>query len=87
MNRIYKFPLSHDAMQIVTLPDQAKVLHVGMQADRMQLWAEVDTDPNVPKVQRKILVIGTGWPLPNVNLRHISTVIDGPDVWHVFEEV
>jgi hypothetical protein len=87
MKRIYKFPLSGDAMQIVMLPDQAKILHLGLQADRMQLWAEVCTDADVPMVQRKIWAIGTGWPLPDVNLRHISTAIDGPNVWHVFEEV
>ena len=87
MKRIYKFPVSGDAMQIVTLPDQAKILHVGMQGDRMQLWAEVCTDTDVLMVPRNIWVIGTGWPLPDVNLRHISTVIDGLNVWHVFEEV
>lgn len=70
------------------LPSGAKIVSIGYQTHGGQpalfLWAEVDT--NKPPEKRRFLLIGTGQELlQEKRYRHVSTLHDGPFVWHVFE--
>lgn len=87
MNRaIFKYPLDVTDEQTVNLPFGAKVVHVGMQNDKMYLWAEVDpkSKDDTPVTFR---IFGTGHPMPEANIQHVGTVFDGPFVWHVYQSL
>lgn len=63
-----------------------KILAVGMQQGKIQLWVREWTQG--PLVDVEFLVAGTGWELPGGELMYLgSTGIDnGSDfVWHVFQ--
>lgn len=65
------------------MPEGAKILSVGNQRGNLCLWAMVD--PTNPGVFRIFEMIGTGYPLSDVGLQFIGTVVIEPFVWHVFE--
>jgi len=84
MSVIYKYPIpSPDAM--VALPIGAEVLHVAVQGTQLCLWARVF--PENKSVQRRFVTLGTGHTIPDEegHLVHLTTFLDGPFVWHVFE--
>ena len=82
MKTIYKYPLtSRDCT--LTLPAGAEILTVKLQNDIPTLWAIVDTDEDL-NFSRHICIVGTGWGLGD-NMEYITTYLDGPFVWHVFE--
>lgn len=84
MRAVWKFPLSHAAVQDVQMPKGAQILHVGLQGDRICIWAGVD--PVLHDMQpRRIQVVGTGHEELPGNVWHLGTVQQGPYVWHVFE--
>ena len=69
----------------VSMPALAEILHCDMKNAYPTLWALVNPDVDVMQ-ERSILMLETGHETPsNRNLRHISTVLDGPFVWHFFE--
>lgn len=84
MRTIYKYRLSITDYQTVAMPEAAKILCAMVQDDQLCLWAEVWSG-NETEV-RKIHIIGTGNPMPQVKLIHIDSVIMPPFVWHVYEE-
>jgi hypothetical protein len=65
-------------------------LHADVQNGTVCIWGFVDTEEKQKEV-RKLLVIGTGHPIPDDvadGLKHISTTLGMPPlVWHVFEFV
>ena len=88
MKTIYKYQLTAGAP--LKMPYGAKILHVGEQAlgaHRLGLfvWAQVDT--KLPLVERRIEVVGTGWPDRDGGAgKHVGTVICRDAlVWHVFD--
>lgn len=94
--QIWKFPLLVKDMQVIEMPEGAKVLTVQYQ-DRgwpgirsiegpLMVWAEVKIDR--PKVQRKFWVKGTGEVLGPVRYRHYVGTVQTPTgfVWHVYDE-
>lgn len=87
---IYKYPgLSSDKggdRQSLNLPDGARVLHCDYQYDALTLWALVD--PNAIPSPRHFRVFGTGWEMgrDTKSLAYVSTVFQGPYVWHIFED-
>ena len=83
MSTIWKFELEI-TVQNITIPTGAEILSVANQHGTICLWAFVE--PNNPKIERVIEVVGTGWMLePMKKRKFIGTVLDGSFVWHVFE--
>lgn len=88
MKTIYKYPLEITDMQLVQMPSCSNILCVQLQGDSLCLWAEVCTDE--PTRGYTIEIIGTGnpmMPIGFVTRRYISTVQQGPLVWHIFERI
>lgn len=82
MRTIWKFPLELTAEQAIEIPVTYEVLTVQVQNGEIVAWAIVDTADE--RVKQRIVIVGTGHPLPdNIDL-HIGTVQIGPYVWHVF---
>ncbi len=88
MSAMWKFDLPVDDSQLVEMPADAELLHVGAQqplvSDVIQLWARVDQF--VLHVQRRILIRGTGHQI-DPDVPYVGTVIvaNGQLVWHVFD--
>lgn len=71
-----------------------KILHVGVQRDKIKVWAEVDTD--APQRKFSVLPIGTGWDLsasttaPSIldSHKYLGTIMFADDcdylVFHVY---
>ncbi len=83
--KIYKYEIKLDDDQTISLPTGAKILTVQIQGRIPYIWAMFDE--NLGGLEpRKISVIGTGNPMPEVG-RYIGTfqMLEGMLVWHVFE--
>lgn len=79
---VYKYPAPIGEVQ---LPDIATIVHVGMQNGVITVWAEVPLFPPTPAwEQRSYKIYGTGQPIPD-NAVHVTTLFDGPFVWHLYE--
>lgn len=86
MMRIFKYPLINIESQEVKHPANWRPLHVGMQSGRITIWAEVDPDENEEEEEKSvILIIPTGGTVPP-DIRYLGTALDGPYVWHVYED-
>ena len=86
MSRIYKYPLQLTKIQEIEMPRGAQVIHVGVQANTICLWAIVDTA--CPVERRSFAILATGHLNFNPEImRHLGSVImnEGALVWHVFE--
>ena len=96
MRTIHKYRLDIQDMQMVVMPEGAKVLHVDVQGEPgplgmrcegyLCLWAEVDT--LAPKVDRMVYITGTGHPIIHVDpeVQHVGSALmfGGQLVWHVY---
>lgn len=89
MKKIYKYPLEITDTQFVELPLGAKILTVQIQGNQLCLWAMVNALPEAIKKNRRIVIIGPGYPVPTGELEYISTfqVMDGSLIFHVFENI
>jgi hypothetical protein len=85
--RIWKYTLDLADTQTVQIPEGAQILTAQFQGTQLCVWALVDCDPEIPKQNREIEIIGTGNPIIEAPRRYISTVQQVPFVWHVFERV
>lgn len=83
MKTIYKYRIERTDRQLITLPVDARIIHVGLQDNELHLWAEVSTEGM--SEQRTIYIRGTGHPLTGTEGRHLGTVMDGLFVWHIYE--
>jgi len=86
MKRVFKYPLEVDTQRII-MPRGAKLLTVQTQGSAPMLWALVDD--NAPMEDRAIIIVGTGWEVPEVqNLEYVGTfqVSGGLFVFHVFDQ-
>jgi hypothetical protein len=83
---IWKFPLEVTDSQMVSMPPETVILHVGVQRGTPCLWGLV-TRPEDDKIQREILTIGTGHPIASGKKRYLGTyqLMDGSLVFHIFE--
>jgi hypothetical protein len=80
---IWKFPLEvTQAVQKVSMPKGARILHAGLQDGKLAFWAEVVQ--SAEKETRRFLVVGTGWELPP-DRNYVGTVQAPPFVWHIYE--
>jgi len=83
MKKIYKYRLEYlETPQIVFMPKDATVRHVGQQEGFVVIWVELD--PHQTSEERTFLVAGTGYPIPD-NSRYCGTASINPFVWHVYE--
>jgi hypothetical protein len=88
MRTVYKFEIQPE--HTLRLPKGSGILSVGVQGDKMFLWALVDPRNEVVSEERRIEVYGTGHEIPNPgDLEFIGTLImyGGFLVFHVFERV
>jgi hypothetical protein len=70
--------------QVVLMPQNARILCVMNQQGSVTMWAEVDTTSVIKG--RVFQIVGTGIPMPEVELTYIGSVQQPPFVWHVYEE-
>lgn len=82
---IWKAPLKVLRRQTIEVPEDHTFIDLQMQDGVPTLWFRCD--PNSPKFEKTIHMVGTGWQLNdlgNNGTDHIGTVQDGPMVWHFF---
>jgi len=88
MKRIYKYRLSMDDDQQISIPRPAKVLSVIYQDRALVLYAIVEDGPGCNWEYEKITVFirGTGHPLGAAGSAHFVGTVATPQgfVWHVF---
>jgi hypothetical protein len=82
MKTIYKYPLTLSDNPISMIKG-AEILTVKLQNGTPTLWALVDTNEYLEE-SRLIVIRGTGHNIED-NAKHITTYMDDPFVWHVFE--
>ena len=91
MTTIWKYDLGVAMEQEIAMPEGSKILTVQMQKDRPRLWVAVN--PALPKVMRRIFMLGTGYELPgldklpSISLAYVGTFqVGGGDlVFHIFD--
>ena len=87
MRAIWKFELRSPGPgwgEAIEMPVGAIVRHVGMQAGRIHIWAEVETEANTEK--REFVVLATGQPVEQgFNHAFHGSIIHTPFVWHIYE--
>lgn len=83
---IHKFPLKIiEELQTITLPIGSRVLKADILLNVVNIW--VLKADNKEQIDRQFRVIPTGFRFDSKNLNYVSTVIDTPLVWHVFEYI
>lgn len=85
--KVFKYPLIQDptGLQIVEMPADAMMLHVGDQYGELYVWALVSE--HATKVNYKFFVIGTGLDMDHIemNVQCVGTAqMQNGLVWHVF---
>lgn len=83
MLTIYKYRLEEVPINTIMIPEDAKILHVGLQEDAPHIWVEVDTSKLLTK--RIFYTIGTGHAIPDTVSTHVGTWQHGSYVWHLYE--
>jgi hypothetical protein len=83
MLTIHKYEFEITDKTKLKMHEGAKILKIECQNQTPRLWAMVDD--SAPMVDYEFLVIGTGYAVPGVPLKHISTFQQQHFVWHVFE--
>lgn len=83
MKTVWKYQLViRDGLQHLSIPEGARIVHVGMQWDTPTFWLEVN--PEAALEFRTFQVYGTGHEIPNSNI-FIGTAVGNPFVWHIYE--
>lgn len=87
MNTVYKYPLDRIEHGPVTISfPEGSVVHIGRDPHgQWCAWVRI-YDLSGPIFSLRVCMIGTGHPLPHGTWLHVSTVADGPFVWHFFVE-
>ena len=89
MKTIHKYPIRTSDKQVVVTHKGFKPLYVNYDGkNRLCLWGVVNTDAK--EIQAHIYVVGTGNPLPDVEMDYVGSVKDtttNPEfafIWHIF---
>ena len=83
MKAVWKFKIDPDS-DYIDVPEDAQFMHVDYQGAELMVWALVSVE--VSLVQRKIIVVGTGFEITDPHLKsYIGTVRRNGLVLHVFE--
>ena len=85
MRTIYKYPLQIVDKQTVLMPKGAQIIAVMVQKEQLCVWAECN--PTGLVEPKTLWLIGTGNSMPTLYLFHLGSVLMGPFVWHVYEEL
>lgn len=84
--KIYKYAIVRKTEQDLEIPEDSILLDIQVQNGGIFAWFSVD--PDLPPTSLKILLVGTGFDVPEGygELQHLSTVqtSDGEYVWHLF---
>lgn len=81
---IRKYPLHIVDLDVIRMPENGRILCIGMQQGEPCIWVAVD--PEAPLVEREFLVVGTGHPVRDVGIGdYIGTFYVGSLDFHVFE--
>jgi len=85
MKTIYKYPVDNLGNITLLLPQNAEILTVQSQGERLCIWAIVDTEVLVSL--RKFCVRATGQPLDGKEGAYIGTfqLLGGEFIGHLFE--
>lgn len=93
MKTIHKYTLKIKKVNVIYLPEGARILHVGKQKHDICVWAEIDDDMLLHKNGHTFHAINTGKPFPKIAAGcmlsyHATVRFDDDDVIiHVYEEV
>ena len=83
MKTIHKYPLEISGRQEIRMPEDAEILHVGLDPNSSpHVWALVDTHAELQPM--KFFVVGTGQEMLPWAMQHVGSFNQGPFVWHVF---
>lgn len=85
MNAIWKFSLQIIGINLIKMPDPAKILSTDIQYGYIMIWVMVDTETKSSQ-KRKIVVHPTGNSPESIGGEFVGTVQEGGFVWHVFDE-
>lgn len=84
MKTILKFPITADNLEnIIEMPVNAKIVHVGYQDEILTMWAECDTES--AKERHKFDIFGTGQKIVPENAKHIHSWLESVFVWHLYD--
>lgn len=85
MATVWKYLLDQGALNTLTIPARATILHVAEQHSRITLWAEVD--PSAPTERRAFEIVGTGNPITSEHSHHVGSLLaqGGALVFHIYE--
>ncbi len=83
MRTIYKYEIKGGCS--IFLPRDARCVLLSDKDGSICAWFMHDKD--YPKIERRFVVLGTGFPV-NDNLEWLASMVsrDGYHVWHLFEE-
>lgn len=81
MNTVFKYELQTTDMQVITMPQGSRPLHVALQNGIPHLWVLVN--PENPPEAMTICVHGTGHAV-RPQSEYVGTYEIGPLVFHVF---
>jgi len=87
MRTVYKYTHPVAERFAITVPFNAKFLIVDRdtrQPDDLAFWFEVETAQTVT-VNRSIVIVGTGHPIPEEARQYLGSVKIGYFIWHVYE--
>ncbi len=86
MRTIFKQKLDVNDFQVIQLPQDFKILHLGVQQGAPTVWYECDSDKRL--VYLDIYCFGTGFRMENLPaMQYIGTVQIGGFVWHYYRAV
>jgi len=85
-NVIWKYSLGPTPNHTLSMPKGAEVIQADIQHGEFFIWAIIP-DTEAEKENRFFLIAATGGPEDSRTTKesHISTIMDGDYVWHVFE--
>ncbi len=86
MKTIHKYKLKITTFQTVLLPQNYKILHLGVQNGVPTIWCECFDDS--PLVKLDIYCVGTGFNMDKLPpIRHIGTIQIDSFVWHYYQVI
>jgi hypothetical protein len=84
MKTIHKFGISRRGISKISVPKNAYRLTADMQGQNIFIWMLIDCETTDREIQEYI-VLATGEAVSIEALDHVSTIQEGPYVWHVFQ--
>ncbi len=70
----------------MTMPEDAKILSIGIQDDNICIWAQVNPE-NTNTEPRHFFIVGTGHVIHYNKINFIGRVTSGAFEWHIFERI